>query len=123
METTANTQKTTATKTSAVQAVGLYLSRQADGLGRYLLEQTLYFLFGWVPTIVGVGLRAVFYRLILKMDGLAAIESGVRLRFLTNSTLKSRRSCTEKLRSRGFEAEESEVFTASFVAAAYLRSL
>lgn len=38
-------------------------------------------LFGWIPTIVGVGIRGLFYRLILHMDGLAAIESRVRLRF------------------------------------------
>jgi hypothetical protein len=39
---------------------GLYLRRQADGIGRYLLEQGLCFLFGWVPTIVGIGLRVIF---------------------------------------------------------------
>jgi acetyltransferase-like isoleucine patch superfamily enzyme len=68
-------------KPSAWESIRLYLGRQADGLGRYVLEQLLYLLVGWVPTIVGIGLRAVLYRLILKMDGLAAIESGVRLRF------------------------------------------
>jgi acetyltransferase-like isoleucine patch superfamily enzyme len=44
-------------------------------------EQCFLTLLGWVPTILGIGLRAVFYRLILRMDGMAAIESGVRLRF------------------------------------------
>lgn len=61
--------------------IRLYLDRQASSAFRYILEQTLLFLFGWIPTIVGVGLRGVFYRLILHMDGLAAIESRVRLRF------------------------------------------
>lgn len=50
-------------------------------------------------------------------------EQGVCLRFLTNSTLKSRRSCTEKLVRRGFEAHEQEVITASYATAAYLRRL
>ncbi len=68
-------------KNSAANGVRLYLSRQASGLGRYILEQVLYALFGWVPTVLGLGLRGIFYRLILKMDGWAAIESGVRLRF------------------------------------------
>ena len=68
-------------KTSAVQGIKLYLSRQASGLGRYLLEQSLYLLVGWIPTVVGIGLRGVLYRLILHMEGLAAIENGVRLRF------------------------------------------
>jgi acetyltransferase-like isoleucine patch superfamily enzyme len=61
--------------------IRLYLDRQASSLFRYILEQLLYFLFGWIPTILGVGARGLFYRLILRMDGLAAIESRVRLRF------------------------------------------
>lgn len=72
---------------SAFHSVSLYLSRQADSIGRYILEQFLYLLLGWVPTIIGVGLRAIFYRLIIKMEGLAAIESGVRLRFANHITL------------------------------------
>ena len=61
--------------------VRLYLDRQASSPFRYILEQTILFLFGWIPTIVGVGIRGLFYRLILHMDGLAAIESRVRIRF------------------------------------------
>lgn len=61
--------------------IKLYLSRQASSLGRYLVEQAFYTTFGWVPTILGIGLRGIFYRAILKMNGWAAIESGVRLRF------------------------------------------
>jgi len=61
--------------------LSLYLSRQASSFWRYLLEQTLIFLLGWIPTIVGIGLRGIFYRLMLKMDGTAAIERNVRLRF------------------------------------------
>ena len=59
----------------------LYISRQASSTGRYILEQILYALVGWVPSVIGVGLRAVLYRLILHMDGMAAIENRVRLRF------------------------------------------
>ena len=70
-----------------VSQVRLYLSRQADLVGRYLLEQSLMFLFGWVPTVVGIGLRAVFYRLMMKMDGTAAIERNVRLRFASRIRL------------------------------------
>jgi len=64
-----------------LQSVQLYLSRQAANIWRYILEQTLYLMLGWIPTIVGIGLRGVFYRLILRMDGVAAIENNVRLRF------------------------------------------
>ncbi|HOT90753.1 MAG TPA: acyltransferase [Anaerolineae bacterium] len=61
--------------------LNLYLHRQADNLGRYVLEQTLQTLAGWIPTVIGIGLRGLLYRLMLRMDGLAAIERGVRLRF------------------------------------------
>lgn len=59
----------------------LYLERQASSILRYCYEQTILFLFGWIPTLIGIGLRGLFYRLILKMDGMAAIESRVRIRF------------------------------------------
>ena len=35
----------------------------------------------WIPTVIGLGLRGIFYRLILRMDGWVAIENMVRLRF------------------------------------------
>ncbi len=72
---------------SIAQGLDLYVSRQASGWGRYLLEQIMFALVGWIPTIVGVGIRAVLYRLILRMDGLAAIENGVRLRMSSNIKL------------------------------------
>jgi len=72
---------------SVVKGLRLYISRQSSGLGRYLLEQILYAMVGWIPTILGMGIRAVVYRLILRMDGLAAIENGVRLRFVNNIKL------------------------------------
>jgi acetyltransferase-like isoleucine patch superfamily enzyme len=59
----------------------VYVARQASSVWRYGLEQTLYALVGWVPTLLGIGLRALLYRLILRMEGMAAIEAGVRLRF------------------------------------------
>lgn len=67
--------------------INIYLHRQADGVGRYLLEQSLFLLFGWIPTVIGLGLRGIFYRLALKMKGWAAIESGVRLRFANHIVL------------------------------------
>lgn len=59
----------------------LYLDRQASSPLRYILEQVILALAGWIPTVLGIGVRALLYRLILHMDGIAAIESGVRLRF------------------------------------------
>ena len=68
--------------------LSLYIHRQASGYGQYVLEQTLQALVGNIPAIVGVGLRAVLYRLMLKqVRGLAAIENSVRLRFASNLSL------------------------------------
>jgi len=77
-------------KTKQLSAVGqlqLYIGRQADGLGRYVLEQALQMLVGGIPTVIGVGLRGVLYRLMLKMHGVSAIENSVRLRFANHITL------------------------------------
>ncbi len=75
---------------NATGGVRLYLSRQASSLRRYLLEQLLYLLVGWIPTVIGIGLRGILYRLILKMDGWAAIEKDVRLRFADHICLGNR---------------------------------
>lgn len=72
---------------SLSRGLGLYMSRQADGIFRYWLEQLIFLSAAWVPTILGIGLRAILYRLILHMEGLAAIENGVRLRFASNIRL------------------------------------
>jgi acetyltransferase-like isoleucine patch superfamily enzyme len=67
--------------------IRLYLHRQADNLGRYILEQLLQASVGWMPTLIGIGIRGIVYRLMLKMDGLAAVESNVRLRFANHIRL------------------------------------
>ena len=66
--------------TTAAQ-LQLYLRRQADSGGRYILEQMLQAAAGWVPTLAGIAVRGVLYRAMLSMDGWSAIERGVRLRF------------------------------------------
>lgn len=80
----ANSQTEQTTMLSSLQ---LYLSRQASSVLRYFYEQFFYISFGWIPTVVGIGLRGVLYKLILKMDGMAAIESNVRMRFADNIRL------------------------------------
>jgi acetyltransferase-like isoleucine patch superfamily enzyme len=65
----------------SIESGRLYLRRQASSIGRYILEQTLYLLVGWIPTVIGIGVRGILYRLILHMDGISAIEQNVRLRF------------------------------------------
>lgn len=75
------------TKSSIAQGLNQYMSRQASSVGHYLLEQMLLAGLGWVPTVLGLGLRAVLYRLMMRMDGWVAIENGVRLRFTDNIRL------------------------------------
>jgi len=48
---------------------------------------------------------------------------GVCIRILSDSTLKSRRSCTERLNKTGFTVYQHEVITASFATAQYLETL
>ncbi|MCR4422141.1 MAG: HAD-IIA family hydrolase [Spirochaetales bacterium] len=50
-------------------------------------------------------------------------NEGIKVKFLTNSTLKSSKSATEKLIKRGFTVYTDEVITASFATAQYLKLL
>jgi acetyltransferase-like isoleucine patch superfamily enzyme len=74
-------------KLGALAGLRLYVERQAASPWRYVLEQTVVGLTGWVPTPVGMALRAVAYRLVLTMRGMAGIERGVRLRFASHVVL------------------------------------
>lgn len=65
----------------------LYLRRQAASLPRYLWEQALQWGAGWIPSIVGIGVRGLLYRAMLQMDGMAAIEDHVRLRWASHIRL------------------------------------
>jgi acetyltransferase-like isoleucine patch superfamily enzyme len=69
------------------EMVQLYLSRQAASLPRYVWEQTLQFVAGSIPSIIGVGVRGLLYRTMLQMDGMAAIEDRVRLRWASHIRL------------------------------------
>lgn len=66
---------------AASKGLRLYVLRQARTPGRYLFEQLIYALAAWIPTVIGIGIRAYLYRLVIHMAGIAAIEDGVRLRF------------------------------------------
>ncbi len=64
-----------------LDSLRLYLSRQASSPWRYAWEALVTTLCGRVPALPGIALRALAYRSILRMEGMAAIETGVRLRF------------------------------------------
>lgn len=65
----------------------LYVGRQASGFGRYIAEQTLLFLFGWIPALPGIMARGLVYRFIMRVEGWAAIERNVRLRYANHIRL------------------------------------
>jgi HAD superfamily hydrolase (TIGR01458 family) len=50
-------------------------------------------------------------------------QKGIVVRILTNSTLKSRKYCTEQLNQMGFHVRETEVITAAYATAKYLETL
>jgi acetyltransferase-like isoleucine patch superfamily enzyme len=64
-----------------LSSLRLYLDRQSSSVLRYFYEQFFLISFGWIPTVFGIALRGFLYRFILQMDGVAAIENNVRLRF------------------------------------------
>ncbi|MGA9533111.1 MAG: acyltransferase [Anaerolineales bacterium] len=66
---------------SALGSLHLYVDRQASNVGRYVLEQSLQGLVGWMPSIVGIGVRSALYRLMMRIDGYVGIERNVRFRF------------------------------------------
>ncbi len=50
-------------------------------------------------------------------------NKGINIRILTNSTLKSRKTCAAKLHHLGFQVPEEEIITASWATARYLEEL
>lgn len=74
-------------KTSVREGLGLYIHRQASSVPRYFCEQLIYLLIGWIPTAIGIGIRGIVYRLVMRLDGWVAIESRARFRFGDNIAL------------------------------------
>lgn len=62
-----------------LRELNYYLRSQSTSLPRYIVEQTVMSLLGGLPGLIGVGLRGVAYKALLKADGLPLIEHNVRL--------------------------------------------
>lgn len=60
-------------------ALRFYVRSKTSSVPRYILSEALQALVGWIPGIVGIGLRGVLYKLVLRSDGLVAIEDHVRI--------------------------------------------
>lgn len=61
-------------------ALQMYLYTQSTSFYRYIFEIILFICFGWIPGILGIMLRAVFYRPIFMHNGFFAIESNVNIK-------------------------------------------
>jgi acetyltransferase-like isoleucine patch superfamily enzyme len=70
-----------------IEQLRYYLSGQARSLPAYILEQSILALFSWIPAVIGIGLRGLAYRLIIKFNGAAAIENGVRIAYASHVSL------------------------------------
>ena len=64
-----------------LEQIRAYISTQASGIPKYLRQEAVTGLCGWVPSLPGIALRGLAYRAILRAGGMPAIESSVRLRF------------------------------------------
>lgn len=64
-----------------------YIATQASVGGAYARQELVTGLCSWVPSLPGIALRGLAYRLILKAEGPPAIEGAVRLRYAENIRL------------------------------------
>jgi acetyltransferase-like isoleucine patch superfamily enzyme len=64
-----------------------YVRGQAADPAQYIWQGFWTTLLAAIPGLFGIGLRGIGYRLILRMNGIAAIEAGVRLRHARNIRL------------------------------------
>jgi acetyltransferase-like isoleucine patch superfamily enzyme len=67
--------------------LAFYVRGQAPSVADYVLQGALTTLFGSVPGVLGIAMRGFIYRAMMRMDGFAAIEAGVRLRHARNIRL------------------------------------
>lgn len=72
---------------SGLDRLRFYVRAQSTGLRAYILEQVVFSLCSWVPGLVGLALRALAYRLVVRCRGWVAIEPGVRICQAGNLTL------------------------------------
>ncbi len=64
-----------------------YINGQARNLPTYISEQLILTLCGWLPTVIGIGVRSVAYRAIMRLRGTVAIERDVRIAYASGITL------------------------------------
>jgi len=60
---------------------------ESTSIYRYCLEQTTFAVFAWVPTLIGIILRSLIYRLLMNINGNVIIQSGVIIKRAKDITL------------------------------------
>ena len=67
-----------------IDRIQAYITTQASSSWAYVKQETVTSLLSWVPSLPGIAMRGIGYRMILESDGSPAIEQGVRLSFAEN---------------------------------------
>jgi acetyltransferase-like isoleucine patch superfamily enzyme len=67
-----------------------FVETKATSLPRFALEQFLFLLLQWIPSVVGIALRAAVYPLLFSAQGLCAIEENVTICHAKNLRLGRR---------------------------------
>ena len=62
-----------------LRALRFYLTQRTRSPWHYVVGEALQGLLGWIPSLVGIGLRGLLYKLFLRSTGVPAIEDHVRL--------------------------------------------
>jgi len=73
--------------TTPSNGIKTFVRRQALSPFHYLAQEFVQGLLGWIPTPIGMAARGIGYRLILRMNGWAAIDRGVRLSYCSHIRL------------------------------------
>jgi acetyltransferase-like isoleucine patch superfamily enzyme len=73
-----------------INSLRYYIAGHASSVARYVLQELVVALCGWVPSLPGIALRSVAYRTIARLDGFPAIENGVRISYAENLRLGRR---------------------------------
>lgn len=65
--------------------LGLYLKTRSSSFYRYIIESLIQILFGWMPTLIGIAMRYLFYKLIFqKGSARPVVENSVEFLYARN---------------------------------------
>ena len=69
------------------RGLSTYIRTQSSSYRSWFFQELATGLLGWIPSVPGIALRGVGYRLLLNADSMPAIEQDVRLRYIENIQL------------------------------------